>query len=516
MSNSGKSRNSNISLHQLFPQAVIAASDDILVTSCSRRIRSHCSGVNPGHHIFVTGTDASSDAVSAANKAIAKGATAILTNRLLPISAPQCIVEDVAAAHAKLCHAIRQNPSTKMLTIGVVGSHGKTTAALYVASMLKSVGGSVAYWTTLGATSHGKNETVKEETNPQNLTNWLARAAKNGCPAAVIEISDSMLQSKSSSALEFDVLVVPSLRENQRYDKATTRQLENATLACCQQLKSHGLVVFNADDARLNRWVERNQLPSIGYGLNADCIVRGRKIENTDEDPQLMVTAGRSLMPMQASENQHVSRHMLGAVAVGFAFGLELNEVIGGVERLKKIPGRMQSLPSQNGIRVTIDRADQADRLAVAMHSLQASGRPLTVVAEVPHTATPQQRAAYGRVLSRTAKRVILTQSRVSLNLGQKLAWEVVDGCDRPAEIEIIPNRQDAIELVINQAVAGDQIVLVGMGSESWTLPRKKVALRDDEAVRDSMSKLKPLPVSIPTSAAAIADLASVMRIYNG
>ena len=35
---------------------------------------------------------------------------------------------------------------------------------------------------------------------------------------------------------------------------------------------------------------------------------------------------------------------MLAAVATGYAFGLELHEVIGGVERMSRIPGRMQSV----------------------------------------------------------------------------------------------------------------------------------------------------------------------------
>ncbi len=50
-------------------------------------------------------------------------------------------------------------------------------------------------------------------------------------------------------------------------------------------------------------------------------------------------------MPMQAGDAEHVARHMLGAVAVGYAFGLELNEVITGVERLTNIPAGCRRSP---------------------------------------------------------------------------------------------------------------------------------------------------------------------------
>ncbi len=52
-----------------------------------------------------------------------------------------------------------------------------------------------------------------------------------------------------------------------------TRFLENAILKACCQLKSHGMVVYNADDARLNRWIERHDLPALSYGIRAESSV---------------------------------------------------------------------------------------------------------------------------------------------------------------------------------------------------------------------------------------------------
>ncbi len=102
MSDSRKSRNCTVSLQQLFPQSVIAAGDDILVKSCSCQIRPTKSNYHVGHHLFITGTDAGSDPGSEAEAAIKLGATAILTDRLLPVAVPQCVVEDVE-------HSLRTN-----------------------------------------------------------------------------------------------------------------------------------------------------------------------------------------------------------------------------------------------------------------------------------------------------------------------------------------------------------------------------------------------------------------------
>jgi UDP-N-acetylmuramoyl-L-alanyl-D-glutamate--2,6-diaminopimelate ligase len=126
MSDFRKSRTCTISLQRLFPESIIAAGDDILVKSCSCRIDPSTSSLRVGHHIYIAGTDAGCDAGQAADAAIKNGATAILTDRLLPLSVAQCIVDDVPAAYAKIAHELRGQPSTKLLTIGVIGTHGKT------------------------------------------------------------------------------------------------------------------------------------------------------------------------------------------------------------------------------------------------------------------------------------------------------------------------------------------------------------------------------------------------------
>ncbi len=122
----------------------------------------------------------------------------------------------------------------------------------------------------------------------------------------------------------------------------------------------------------------------------------------------------------------------------------------------------MQSIVCGQEFSVYVDLADQADRLAVSLHALAPLGGKVICVAEVPDCATAEQRAAYGRVLSRAASRVLLTQSRLTNVRGQKLMWEVLDGCDKPAAVDLVSDRATAIELALRSAQPGDQIVLAG------------------------------------------------------
>ena len=313
-----------------------------------------------------------------------------------------------------------------------------------------------------------------------------------------------MLRSHSASGIEFDVVLFTGLRKSQRIDSLQARGIENAMHRIIGQLKQHGLVVYNADDARLNRWIERHQPHAISYGLDAVADVRGKRIGSLPGEQSMMISAGSCVMPLTSLIlGDHNARHMLGAVAVGYAFGLELFEIVQGVERLQKIPGRLQRVPSTARCEVYIDSADQADRLAVALHTLARSGNPVTCVAEVPEAATAEQLAAYGRVLERSASRVILTQSRLSTQLGQKSVWQLLDGCDDPSSIQIVPNREAAIELAIRSSRLGDQLLLAGWGANRWTNCQTKKVRTDMEC---AASILATIP-SEPFQAAVLADL---------
>ncbi|REJ74961.1 MAG: UDP-N-acetylmuramoyl-L-alanyl-D-glutamate--2,6-diaminopimelate ligase, partial [Planctomycetota bacterium] len=66
---------------------------------------------------------------------------AVLTNHALPAAhVPQCVVPDVRAAYATVCHALYGYPSWRLGLIGVTGTNGKTTTTWLARSILESAG----------------------------------------------------------------------------------------------------------------------------------------------------------------------------------------------------------------------------------------------------------------------------------------------------------------------------------------------------------------------------------------
>ena len=503
----------SICLKSLFPNAKILGADDILCSACDQHPDAALQ-----NWVFAAGLNPWAAPEKEVLEAQANGAVGILTEQYLPTSLPQCIVPNVHDALGKLSMHLAGEPCKKILTVGVVGTHGKTTASLLIASMLKKIGKSVAYHTSLGG-STGQQTGLMAESSADALclTEWLKQSVDEKAPAAILEITNDMLQSHAAAGIEFDVLVFTNLRRTQRCDALQARGIENAMSHLLGQLKDHGVVVCNADDARLNRWAMRSCPEAIRYGLDADADVQGRRLQSLAGEQTMILSAGNSVAPLTSTlVGDHNARHMLCAIAVGYSLGLELYETVCGVERLQRIPGRMQRVPVASDLAVYVDAADQPDRLAVALHSISKDGTPVTCVAEVPDAATPEQLAAYGRVLERSASFVILTQSRRSLRFGQKAIWQVLDGCERPAAIQIVPNRRAAIELAIRSSRPGDAVLLAGWGANHWTNHSNKESRCDLDVASDLLQEFlseqpdQEIPCQTP-------DLPSpALRIYRG
>ncbi|MFM8573050.1 MAG: Mur ligase family protein [Pirellula sp.] len=509
---------SSISLKSLFPNAKFIGSDDIRCTACDQHPDSHLE-----NWVFAAGMNPWASPEQEVLQAQAHGAVGILTEQYLPTCVPQCIVPCVQDALGKLAMQIAGEPCHKTLTIGVVGTHGKTTASLLIASMLKKIGKSVAYHTSLGAATGQQTGLVAEASaDALTLTQWLKQCVCDKAPAAILELSDEMLQSHATAGIQFDVLVFTSLRRTQRCDSLQARGIENAMGRLLGQLKEHGVVVCNADDARLNRWANRSCPTAIRYGLDADADVQARRLPSLPGEQSMILSVGNSVAPLTSTIlGDHNARHMLCAVAVGYSLGLELYETVCGVERLQRIPGRMQRVPVDHDVQVIVDGADQPDRLAVALHSISRNGTPVTCVAEVPDAATPEQLAAYGRVLERSASYVILTQSRRSIRFGQKAVWQVLDGCEYPAAVQVVPNRRAAIELAIRSSRPGEAILLAGWGADRWTNDQTKESRCDLDVATELLrefaneSPCKTIAMQAPMQQAPMLQNPA-LRIYRG
>lgn len=479
-----------ISLRQFLNEAVFVGSTDIQVRRCANRA-DQC---RPGD-VFVPVHNAAGDEAEKAEEAIRRGAVAIVTERVLPVSVPQCLVEDTRIVYSRLRHALIGNPSQRMLTVAVVGTHGKTTTSLFMAAMLKRMAGAVAYYTSLGSSdSTTCDRTTVRAPGTNKLAHWLGQADSQGAPAAIVEVTPAMLYNHVTAGIEFDLVVLTSLRPGQLSGSPTSQQVVHLVKNCLKSLKSHGVVLANNDDAHVASFCETLDCPVAAYGLDSGKQVRGKRLDRAGGQQQILAIAGNLMMPLTLKiPGDHVARAALAALTASWVMDLSIPEAIAAIESLETIPGRMQRLHLAVDVPLFIDQAQTPDRLAVALHALRCHHfGPATVVMDIGNHLPNQWRQRLGEVLSRQAHQVILTASDLSPGAAQSLAMDVLGGCSSPGRVQVIPDRQAAIQWAVRNTQQGC-ILLAGCGVNNW-INRDGQEISDEMVAKQAVSQCNQVP----------------------
>src|SRR5688572_10789093 len=197
---SSQLRPQSVSLRGVLRRAKFTRGGDLAVAKCSSDWRD-CS---PGD-LFVALTTADEDGHDHAPEAIARGAVALLAERLVPVAAPVVLVKDTRVALARITQALAGHPCRQLRTIGITGTAGKTVTAMLLASIFEKAGEAVGVLSSIGY-SDSLTQTAPRQATPTTgqLADWLGRMATAGCDSAVIELSSRALAERRAAGLELD------------------------------------------------------------------------------------------------------------------------------------------------------------------------------------------------------------------------------------------------------------------------------------------------------------------------
>ncbi len=455
-----------LNLRGFLSEAVFVGADDIAVSRCVNR----ADKCRPGDVFFPQHT-AAGDEHDRVEEAVQRGAVAVVAERLLPVNVPQCLVDNTQEAFGQVCQGLAGDPSQRMLTIAVVGSYGKTTTSLFVAAMLKKLGGSVAYYTSLGASDSTQcDRSATRPPSARKLAKWMEQADLSGAPAAIIELTPAMIHNRAIAGIEFDLVILTGLRPGQFRGSPTVRQQTQLLDGLVDRMKSHGMVLYNADDAQASAWAEQAGIASVSYGLDAAEHVRAKRLSRQGGEQQILAMTGHTLMPLTLKmPGDHIARAALAAVATSWMFDFSVPKAIAGIESLTSIPGRMQRLSQAVDVPVYLDDAETPDRLAVALHALrQHQLGQATVVLDLSTRLDPKWRQRLGEVLDRSGAKVVLSAADLAPEAAQSVAMDVLGGFRSPGRVHVIPDRTAAIEWAVENTPAGC-ILLAGCGARQWT-----------------------------------------------
>lgn len=422
--------------------------------------------------------------------ALARGAAGILTEQILPVPLPQCIVGDTDRALAEI--AVKDSvaetgvsPDQRLLTVGIVGDSGKGTTALCLAAILRDVPCRVAYQTDLGH-SDGITKEVAQHTShtSTSLIEHLTDAADAGAVVSVFELDASVLRRGGYDKMGLDVLVITS-SSAERADFGPS-----AVLCALERVRRDGIVVIGSEDQRSLSAVREAGLPCLTFGVNTNADVSLQTISVQDGVLTGMIRHEMNSAIMESYLGQGVfTQSLAAAAAVGVATNNPLVQIAESLSGVRELPGRCQNIASDDwnvsdaSPKMLLDVAGSPKRMEMVLRAIgeQNRAKPAHVIsmnARVRSSATKRAKvwcvlaisstddddtlARYGRLLETMADHCVLTCDAASKERFLTLSHSVLDGIQDCAAIRLVTDQERAIAWAAHNAQPRDTIVVLG------------------------------------------------------
>ena len=474
----------------------------------SRRVR-------PGQ-VFVAIRGEATDGNRYLEAAIAAGAVAVVTDS---DSSPRPGLGWARVAHGRRALAgvsanVLGHPERQMSLTGITGTNGKTTASFVMESMLQAAGRSSALVGTVEYHVAGRTLPAPH-TTPEalELAQLLSEAAQSGAREAVMEVSSHALAQERIFGLPFDVAVFTNLTRDhldyhhdmESYFQAKTRLFEG-----CGAPPPRVAVINLQDEygARLLPLAQARGSQVLTYGLG-----RGEfRAERLEPDArglrfEMQTPAGPLAIesPLVGKVNVY---NILAAAAAAHARGCSLEAIAAGAARLRRVPGRFESVECGQEFMVLVDYAHTDDALrnltALARESLGGKGGRVITVFGCGGDRDRSKRPRMGEAAGRGSDFVVLTSDNPRSEDPTAIIRDALPGLEATGtRLSVEPDRRQAIALAVREAKPGDIVLIAGKGHEKVQVTRAGAAPFDDVEVAREALRLAGYTADVAAAAPA-------------
>ena len=425
--------------------------------------------------------------------AVSRGAAAIASEEPAPAAIPSSVawiqVREARKALAVTAANFFGHPAAALQLVAVTGTNGKTTTTSLVDAIVKASGaktglfGTIAYHTPLG-------EYPAPNTTPESvdLQGFLAEIRDAGGRFGVLEASSHSLAMDRLWGCHFTAAVFTNLtREHMDYHKtfedyfAAKKKLFEGTGA-----GAPNVAVINTDDEygkRLTGVAKK----TVTYGLENGADITTKKFQLTFSGLTFVAQTPNGKVQVASPLVGRINvNNILAAIGAAQALGFSAEIIEAGIHSLESVSGRFQRIDLGQPYFVVVDYAhtdDALENLIRTARELNPKGRIITLFG-CGGGKDRTKRPVMGEVTGRLSDLTILSSDNPRTEDPLKIISDIIVGLQKTSGKYLIePDREKAIGVAMDEARAGDIVLLAGKGHENYQILADRTLEFDDREV---------------------------------
>ena len=441
--------------------------------------------------LFVCLRGAVTDGHNYAKSAYDKGCRIFLCEEelSLPGDSIQIIKNDTRLELAKISAEFFDYPAQKIKLIGVTGTKGKTSAALFIYDSLIKAGKRAGLIGTNGIV-FGDEHMLTSNSTPESyeLHKTFDNMQKCGCEYIVLEVSSQAYKTNRVYGLEFDIGVFTNLSED-HIGGAEHADFDEYK-SCKAQLFKHSKVsVINIDDSYAGEMIANSNGNVVTYGIKnqADYTAADIKLWRDPNSFGISYILNNLIDVVINLPGIFNIYNSLATISVCGILSIDVKYVLNTL-RNESLTGRFELVDALPYATFVIDYAHNEASMRNILETIRAyEPKRLVCLFGSVGGRTELRRSKLGKIAGKLADYCIITSDNPDFENPQNIMTDIEQGLKTnvtQCPYVMISDRAEAIKYAVDNAQDGDIILLAGKGHEDYQLiDGKKVPFNERELI---------------------------------